>query len=437
MEDKIDKIYQGILQAKQQQGLYNVDTNEIQNPETAIRYCLNNPNCRTDYQLRLVGNSFTIQNNISGLNAKIIGLKQSGLGEFFRLGMDKNIFLKIMFKLSPDDIISLCGSSKEFAETCRSYSVYEKLTENLFPKAKKVSEDSKTNFEILWNTRISIDDFQATNEAKFENHPDDLEKIFNTIQTEIEYLQKAGKNSSIVSSFSVVDVIILQQFPRKEIYEKYGMPLEFLDVFETIDNPEDFADGLQRLSSESGVDFEIPYQDEGIDQETYIRLLDEILPPPDLERDKWILQLNENLIERIETIAEEDEEDDDIELLIKLSSLQSKDPYMIWVLRPDILSFIDVLVEKWQMLLDQRLLNFTEDEIFERFTTYTFFNERYENGEDIWYVPDFNMILEPRQFASLEKDNLLREEEIDEDDHVICDSDRWNNWRTRFAVYSE
>jgi hypothetical protein len=437
MENKIDKIYKGILQAKIQEGLYNVDTNEIQNPETAIRYCLNSPNCRMDYQLRLVGRSDEIQNNISGLNAKIIGLKQTGLGEFFRLGMDKNVFLKIMFKLSPDDIIALCGSSKEFAEKCRSFSVYEKLTEDLFPKAKKVSEDSKDNFEILWNTRISIDEFQATNEAKFENHPDDVEKIFDTIQTEIEILHKAGKNASIVSSFSVVDVIILQQYPRKQIYEKYGMPLELLDVFETVDNPDYFEDALEKLSSESGVDFEIPYEDEGIDQATYIRLLDEILPPPDLERDKWILQLNENLIERIQTIAEEDEEDDDIELLIKLSSLQSKDPYMIWVLRPDILSYIDVLVEKWQMLLDQRLLNFSEDEIFERFTTYTFFNERYENGEDIWYVPDFNMILEPRQFSALEKDNLLRDEEIDQDDHVICDSDRWNNWRNRFAVYSE
>jgi len=438
METKAKKIYNGILEAKKIRGLYNLDLDQVQSPQEAIRYCTETPGCRVDYQVRLVGNADEIEKYLPEIN--ILVVNESGLGPFMILsktGDQKNLFLKILYELSPDDIIKFCSSSKGFSDTCKNYSVYEKLTENLFQNAKKLRKDTRENFIVLWETRVSLDDFQAMTEDRFANHPDDVDKIFNTVVNGIEILERAGKKSSVTSSYNAVDVIILEQYPRKQLYEYYGFALELMEVFELGDNPEGMEDALQRLSDDSGVNLVLPYVEVGISQDDYIRLLEDVLPEVALERDVWIKQLNDNIVERIGVLEEEDPEDEDIETLVQLSSLQANDPYTIWIFRPDVLAFINVLIEKWQMLLDQRLSNLTEEEIFERYMVYGTFKERLEGGEDVWYSPDFNLLLESNEFKRLNDANLFRSEDLDEEQHLIVDEARWEEFEKRFQIYSE
>lgn len=438
MEDKPRKIYNGIVAAKKANGLYNVDLDKVQSPEEAIRYCTDNSGCHLDYQLRLVGNIEDIEKYLPEVN--ILLVNESGLGPFILLAQtpdQKNLFLKILYELSPDDIIRFCSSSRDFSDTCKNYSVYERLTENLFPDAKKLREDPRENFIALWESRVSLDEFQAMTEDRFANHPDDVDKIFNTVVNGIEVLGRAGKKVSVASSYNAIDVIILEQFPRKQLYEHYGYPLELMEVFEFGDNPEALEDALLRLSEDSGVDLVLPYAEVGISQEDYIRLLEDVLPEVGLERDVWIQQLNDNIIERIGVLEEEDPEDEDIELLIQLSSLQANDPYMIWTYRPDVLAFINVLIEKWQMLLDQRLSNLSEEEIFEQYLVYQTFKERFDAGEDVWYAPDFNLVLESDEFQRVNETNLFRPEDLDEEQHLIVDEGRWEQWNRRFQIYSD
>src|SRR4030042_2168492 len=201
MEDRARKIYNGIVAAKKAKGLYNLDLDQVQPPQEAIRYCTESPGCRTDYQLRLVGNSDEIEKHLTEVN--ILLVSESGSGPFVLLARtldQKYLFLKILYQLSPDDIIQFCSSSKEFANTCRNYNVYEQLTQSLFPDAKKVREDPKENFVVLWKSRVSLDDFQAMTEDRFANHPDDVDKIFNTVVNGIETLGRAGKKVSVTSS---------------------------------------------------------------------------------------------------------------------------------------------------------------------------------------------------------------------------------------------
>jgi len=410
------EAYEGILRARIERKVYNIDTKETQTIKEAYEYSREKNDILFDPGIRLVGDKTTINNMTPIINMFITG---GGALSHFKM-LHSGALFAVMKHLSPEDIHALCSSSGTFRDRCRSIGIYGYMVQKFFPDSPRLSDDDAENFSLLLNSRLTVHDFQAANKTSFRNHPKEIGRIIRLVQKRIEELEKIGINGHILSPLSAVDAILSIQ--HDELFNAAGRDQNALSLIESTHHPETVNDLI-----EEGLGFVIPYLNIGIDPATYLDVLQNVSVEVRQPTDKWIQEFNGQVEDEITRYLEDGDEESS-NILLQLLSLEMNSPYMFWNFNPQVDEFIEVIKSTWEEMLDYYISTLSEAELDERSanmnTVITLRNE----GEAIWYNPDFNLLIEDSVVQDLIDNGLLDESNLYEDEGIVCDPTRFDIW---------
>jgi len=457
---RIQKILDGIKIAIEvtragEPSVYDLNKNEVVTVEEALENCRNikerNPqsDCIVDTPHVLTGSKKEIDRELPLLDLQRFYNK--GIGPF--LILNSHAFTELLLRLDPESIISLCNTNIQFKEKCQKTKIYDILLNKIFPKAQRSNkyESSSALFERMWRTRVLLEDFQSLTRDDFDMHPEDVIFIFDrfikAVDTVKEY--EGWDTIDLTSKPSAIQMIQLLQYPRWQILEKSDFDPNVAKFYANIANAKSTSKVLTAIYEEDGTIVTPKHIERGMSHEEYLELLRPLAPENNMRKNDWLNEFNENIldeIERLTLIAEKKSDPETFKSLENLKiilAIEIEEPDYLWTLNPT----MDLLQEEnipavWDMLLDWRAEYIIENDnetLTAMYLQWTEVKNAYENdGEENWYNADFNVVYTDEQVQTLIENEELAEDELDHDNRIFSDLQRWDElWYPAFEEIEE